>query len=80
MQATMTTAEAAAALGLSPSGIAYRVRRGQLTPLLKAPGLRGAYVFSRSTVERLIPRERREGGMTVPRHPEASAARRDDRS
>jgi len=53
MQAIMTTAEAAAALGISPSGVAYRVRRGQLAPLLKAPGLRGAYVFSRSTVERL---------------------------
>lgn len=49
----MTTSAVVAILGLSNSTVIRMVDEGKLTPAFKAPGLRGAYLFSRSDVERL---------------------------
>ena len=45
------TAEAADILGRDVATIARWVRNGQLTPAVKAPGLRGARFFRRSDIE-----------------------------
>lgn len=45
------TDEAARLLGCDVSTIARWVRSGKLTPTIKAPGLRGAMLFSRSDVQ-----------------------------
>lgn len=51
--ALVTTHEAAAALGCSPSTITRWVRSGQLVPAHQAPGLRGAFLFDREYIEQL---------------------------
>lgn len=49
----VTTADVVAALGRSNSTIMRMVEAGELTPVFKANGLRGAYLFDRSQVEAL---------------------------
>lgn len=49
----VTTAEAATILGVHLRTIHRWVDTGRLTPLVKAPGLRGAFIFDRASVERL---------------------------
>lgn len=53
----VSTLETARLMGLSPSGVSRRVRRGVLTPVTKAPGIRGAYFFRRAEVEALVRHE-----------------------
>jgi DNA-binding transcriptional MerR regulator len=52
----LPTSEAASILQCDVRTIHRLVRRGQLTPTLKAPGLRGAYMFRRADVEALAQR------------------------
>jgi excisionase family DNA binding protein len=52
---TVFTAEAATILGVSQSTVLRMVDRGDLSPVVKAPGLRGAYGFLRADVEALTP-------------------------
>jgi len=47
----LTTAEVAERLGVSPSAISYRVRAGTLTPAMKMPGKRGAFLFDPTELE-----------------------------
>lgn len=47
----MTTTAVANRLGVDTSTVARWVRRGLLTPDVKTPGLRGAYLFDARTVE-----------------------------
>lgn len=49
----VTSADAAARLGVGRSTIARLVRAGHLTPVMKAPGIRGAFVFDQSEVDAL---------------------------
>ena len=49
--------EAATIIGVDPSTIARWVERKRLTPVAKAPGRYGAFLFSRTQVQRLA-RER----------------------
>jgi excisionase family DNA binding protein len=49
----VTTAYAAKALGVHTATIRRMVERGELTPALKAPGLRGAYLFDPADIIRL---------------------------
>lgn len=50
----VTTSEATGILGYAnPSSVARLVYEGKLTPARKLPGVRGAYLFSRSDVEAL---------------------------
>lgn len=50
----LTTAEVAATLGVDVRTVHRWVTAGELTPLTKLPGLRGAYLFARSDVEALV--------------------------
>ena len=52
----LSAAEAAAILGVSTHTVGRYARRGVLTPVAKAPGRRGAYLFDRRDVERLAKR------------------------
>lgn len=54
MLKVMTTAQVAVALGITPSGVARRVYRGDLTPAAKLAGPRGAYLFEPAEVDRAI--------------------------
>jgi hypothetical protein len=45
-----TTAQTAAALGITTNAVAQQVRRGVLIPAYKLPGLRGAYLFNPQAV------------------------------
>ncbi len=45
------TAEVAALLGVSTKTISRWAADGRLTPVFKAPGLRGALLFDRQTVD-----------------------------
>lgn len=47
----LTTSEAANILGSSPRDVARLVKRGDLVPAVKAPGLRGAMFFEPKEVE-----------------------------
>lgn len=47
------TSEAAELVGESVRQFIRRVERNELTPALKLPGLRGAYLFNRADVERI---------------------------
>lgn len=49
----MTASDAADDLGIERSTLALWAREGKITPLMKLPGIRGAYVFARADVERL---------------------------
>lgn len=49
----MGTAEACEALGVSKDTLIRMAARGEVTPLHKMPGPNGAYVFSRTEIERL---------------------------
>lgn len=49
--AQVTTAEAATILGSSVWSVRRLVQAGALEPTMKLPGLRGAFLFSRSDVE-----------------------------
>lgn len=46
----LTTRDVADALEVSPREVARRVERGQLEPVVKLPGLRGAYLFNPDAV------------------------------
>ncbi|MDO5633293.1 MAG: helix-turn-helix domain-containing protein [Micrococcus sp.] len=48
------TSQAASILGRGISTVHDMVTRGDLTPRLKSPGLRGAMFFSRADVEALL--------------------------
>lgn len=54
---TVTTAEAAARLGVHVNTVNRMAKDGRLTPVVKGPGLRGAYVFTEAEVDR-VKRER----------------------
>ena len=49
----ITASDAADDLGIERSTLALWAREGKITPLMKLPGIRGAYVFARADVERL---------------------------
>lgn len=51
----ITTATVAQMLYKDVSTISRMVARGDLVPAVKVPGKRGAYLFRRSDVERLLP-------------------------
>ncbi len=53
---TIPAADAARILGVSVHTVGRYARRGVLVPVMKAPGLRGAYLFDRRDVERLAKR------------------------
>lgn len=46
----VTTRDVAAAHGVSTREVARRVERGELEPVTKLPGIRGAYLFDRSVL------------------------------
>ena len=48
----LTSEEARAELGVDRSTLHRRVRRGDITPARKLPGLRGAFLFTRAEIER----------------------------
>jgi len=56
VQGQVTTREASEILGKSIRATIRLVESGKLKPLLKLPGLRGAYVFDRRVVESLAER------------------------
>ena len=49
----VTTREASELLGKSIRATIRLVETGKLTPVMKLPGLRGAYLFDRQAVERI---------------------------
>lgn len=49
----MTTSEAASLLGLTRYSVIRFVHDGKITPAVKAPGDRGAFMFKREDVEAL---------------------------
>lgn len=51
---TISTAETAAMLGMSVSQINRLAAAGDLPVIAKAPGIRGAYLFDRADVERIL--------------------------
>lgn len=53
MQDTLTTAEVASRLGVTPSAVSLMVKRGDLHPALKLPGKRGAFVFEEEAIAAL---------------------------
>jgi len=53
---TIPAADAARILGVSVHTVGRYARRGVLTPVVRTPGLRGAYLFDRRDVERLAKR------------------------
>ena len=50
----MPTSEVAAQLGIDVRTVHRKVASGEIVPLFKAPGLRGAYMFDPADVEALI--------------------------
>ena len=53
MEGTITTAELARKLKVTPSAISLMVKRGALEPAYKFPGLRGAFLFDPASIEAL---------------------------
>jgi predicted site-specific integrase-resolvase len=51
MDTIITAREAATLLGIAVSTFHWHVRRGDIQPSRKLPGLRGPYLFERSEVE-----------------------------
>lgn len=49
----LTSAEACRLLGIHPSTLSRRVKRGELIPVKKHAGLRGPMLFAREDVERV---------------------------
>lgn len=47
----VSTREAAHELGVTPAHVTRMVAAGELTPAVKAPGLRGAFMFTKEEVE-----------------------------
>lgn len=56
----VSAAEAARMLGVTPQTVARRVRAGELAPVVKGPGLRGAYLFDAEQIERAAAVKRSE--------------------
>ena len=54
MEEPITTAEAARMLRVSPQAVGQMVKRGDLEPAYKLPGLRGAFLFHIASVEALL--------------------------
>jgi excisionase family DNA binding protein len=52
MEQLLTTAEAAHILGVSVATVHRMVERGDLVSVAKAPGVRGAYLFTDADVQR----------------------------
>lgn len=52
----VTTAEVAAHLNVHVRTVHRMIASGKLAAVAKAPGPRGAYLFAREDVERLIPK------------------------
>lgn len=50
----VTTADVARILGKDVSTVNRMVARGDLTPAIKAPGKRGAHLFTKSSVDALL--------------------------
>ena len=61
----LTTAEVADRLGCDTRTVARHVERGNLTPAMKLPGLRGAYLFDPAEVDRFC---QVGGGVTAGPH------------
>ncbi len=53
MDEKLTTAEVAQALRVHPSTISRMVDQGRLEVAIKLPGIRGAFLFDPSEVERI---------------------------
>jgi len=53
MEGTLTTAEVAERLKVTPSAVSLMVKRGDLKPALKLPGIRGAFLFDTASIEAL---------------------------
>lgn len=53
IEALITTAQAAAILGVHVGTVSRMVASGRLSPALKVPGKTGAFLFDRATVEAL---------------------------
>ena len=49
----ITSAETCAALSIDRSTLSRWVAAGKITPALKLPGIRGAFMFDRADVERI---------------------------
>ena len=56
----LTTTEVAKMLGCDISTVNRKVRRGELRPHIKAPGLRGAHLFEREEIERYLDAQRED--------------------
>ena len=52
-QHLIPTADVCAELGITPSTLSRKVKRGLITPAIKAPGLRGPMFFTREAVDAL---------------------------
>lgn len=50
----MTAVETAELLGINRKTVLRMVQRGELTPATKGTGIRGAYFFDRSEVQKLL--------------------------
>jgi len=53
MQDALTTAEVARRLGVTPSAVSLMVKRGDLRPMVKMPGKRGAFLFAETDIQAL---------------------------
>lgn len=53
----ISTKEAAALLSEGVRQVIRRVERDELTPAMKLPGVRGAYLFNHSDIEALVTTE-----------------------
>ncbi len=53
----MTSAEVCSALGIDRSTLTRWVAAGRIAPAAKAPGKRGAFLFSKATVEAVLKTE-----------------------
>lgn len=53
MEDSVTTAEAARTLGVTPQAVSLMVRSGRLVPVKKLAGVRGAFLFDPASIEAL---------------------------